>query len=314
MTRTADFVLPLFTVIFGSTASTMSAIILFIVIYHQHKNRIKQEERIILILCVNIYFCIFFSSTMLLILNIETLLGDLYGLNFDSTQCVFLGYLNAVLICTFFYGFVTQAFYRLCRIVYPSYKWLQTYWIYIFAVPLQLIMACLLMCPIYFWHAIVYMPGLYHCFVPVQNILGTVWLIIFMYGLPVFCLSAIYIRITRYIRQQSTSQTLATKHRQARDFVVIKRIMIIISILFTLGVPGIILMIISYITENKYPQNYRVSWLTLELFMIILNILMIVMTPQLKTIVVSKWKRNRVISIVATVGNSAPTRTVATLQ
>ncbi|CAF3714639.1 unnamed protein product, partial [Adineta steineri] len=118
----------------------------------------------------------------------------------------------------------------------------------------------------------------------------------------------------RYIHQQSTNQTIAVKHRQARDFVVIKRVMAHINMLFTLALPGSLLMIISYVTGNTYPLHYRVAWLSIELSLIILSILMIVMTPQLKTIVVSKWKRNRVISIVATVGNSVATRTAGTLQ
>ncbi|CAF1031028.1 unnamed protein product [Adineta steineri] len=107
-TLTAGFVLPLLTVIHGSIASIMSTIVFFIIIYHQHNNRIKQEERITLILCANIYLCIFLCSTMLLLLNIQTLLGDLYGLNFDSTQCIFSGYLNLIFIYTLYYGFVTQ--------------------------------------------------------------------------------------------------------------------------------------------------------------------------------------------------------------
>ncbi|CAF0711860.1 unnamed protein product [Adineta steineri] len=249
-----------------------------------------------------------------MLLNIRTVLGDLYGLSFDSIQCIFYGYIVLNISGTFYYGFVTQAFYRFCCIIYPTYRWYQVYWLYIIAVPLQFITACLVMCPLYFWHAVVYMAGLYHCFIPIQNILGIVWMFLFFYGLPVFFLSVTYIRITRYIHQQSTNQTIAVKRRQARDFVVIKRIMAQINMLFTLALPGTILMIISYVTGNTYPLHYRVAWLSIELSLIILSILMIVMTPQLKTVVISKWKRDRVIPIAATVGNSVATRTAGTLQ
>ncbi|CAF3718057.1 unnamed protein product [Adineta steineri] len=313
-TLTAGFVLPLLTVIHGLIASIMSAIVFFIIIYHQHNHRIKQEERITLILCANIYLCIFLCSTMLLLLNIQTLLGDLYDLNFDSTQCIFSGYLNLIFIYTLYYGFVTQALYRLCRIVYSTYRRLQIYWLYIIAVPVQLISACLIMCPLFFHHDIIYIPDLYQCFIPNHNILGTVWIIVFMYGLPIFSLLIIYIHITIHIRQQPTNQTIAVKRRQARDFVVIRRIIILNSILFTLGAPGMILLVINYITGNELTLNYRVTWFSFELSMILLSILMIIMTPQLKTIVISKWKRNRVIPVAAIVENSVQTRTAGTLQ
>ncbi|CAF4295093.1 unnamed protein product, partial [Adineta steineri] len=93
-----------------------------------------------------------------------------------------------------------------------------------------------------------------------------------------------------------------------------RRIIILNSILFTLGAPGMILLVINYVTGNDLTLNYRVTWLSFELSMILLNILMIIMTPQLKTIVISKWKRNRVIPIAAIVENSMQTRTAGTLQ
>ncbi|CAF1133544.1 unnamed protein product [Adineta steineri] len=313
-TRSVNFVLTLLTVIHGSIASIMSAIILLIIIYHQHNNRMKQEDKITLILCVNIYLYIFLCSTILILLNIQTLLGDLYGLNFDSTSCVFLGYLNAVLICALYYGFFGQALYRFCRIVYPKHKWLQAYWLYIIEIPSQFISACLIMCPLYVWHDITYIPDLYQCFVPNHNIVGTIWIIVFLYGLPVFSLSIIYIHITIHIRQQSSNQTIAVKRRQARDFVVIRRIIILNSILFILVVPGMIMLVINYITGNELTLNYRVTWFSFELSMILLSILMIFMIPQLKVIVLSKWKRNRVIPIAAIVENSVQIRTAGTLQ
>ncbi|CAF4273690.1 unnamed protein product [Adineta steineri] len=170
------------------------------------------------------------------------------------------------------------------------------------------------MSPLFVCHVIIYIPDLYQCFIPTHNILGTVWIIVFMYGLPILCLLVIYIHITIHIRQQSTNQTLAVKRRQARDFVVIRRIIILNSILFILGVPGMILLVINYVTGNELTLNYRVTWLSFEVSMILLSMLMISMTPQLKTIIVSKWKRNRVIPLAAIVENSVQTRTAGTLQ
>jgi hypothetical protein len=40
--------------------------------------------------------------------NIQTLLGDVYGNNFDSSWCIFRGYFICVTTCTTYHAFVIQ--------------------------------------------------------------------------------------------------------------------------------------------------------------------------------------------------------------
>ncbi|CAF0980250.1 unnamed protein product [Rotaria sordida] len=81
------FAVTLISLIHGSFATVISAIVLGIIIYHQYHNRLTREEKITLILSANIYFHMNIYIVVLISCNIQTLLGDIYEKNFDSSWC-----------------------------------------------------------------------------------------------------------------------------------------------------------------------------------------------------------------------------------
>ena len=66
----------------------------------------------------------------------------------------------------------------------------------------------------------------------------------------------IYLRITIYIRLQPNNQSLVVKQRQARDLFVIRRILIIVSLLVTVGLPSTILLIIYFYYWSRISSLY----------------------------------------------------------
>ncbi|CAF0980159.1 unnamed protein product [Rotaria sordida] len=102
------FVLTLISLIHGSFATVISVIVIGIIIYHQYHNHLRREEKITLILSVNIYFYMNLYVVVLVSCNIQTLLGDIYEKNFDSSWCTFRGYLIPVSCCALFHAFAIQ--------------------------------------------------------------------------------------------------------------------------------------------------------------------------------------------------------------
>jgi hypothetical protein len=141
-----------------------------------------------------------------------------------------------------------------------------------------------------------------------------VWTAITNYVTPLFCLLMMYLRIIRFIRQESNNQTLIIKRRQERDFLVIKRIVIIVNILLALGVPSIILISMLYVTGVEYPLSYRITWLSTDVSMAVLSVLIVLMTPQLKSIVMKRWQRNRVMPMRTTIADSIEARATRTIK
>jgi len=87
----------------------LNSLIIFIcIIYHICYNRIKQEDRVTVMHGINIYLLLSIYTVILILSNIQTVLGDLYGYNFNSSWCIFLGYFSPVILTTLYWSFVNQ--------------------------------------------------------------------------------------------------------------------------------------------------------------------------------------------------------------
>ncbi|CAF3501090.1 unnamed protein product [Rotaria sp. Silwood2] len=161
--------------------------------------------------------------------------------------------------------------------------------------PIQLIIGFALQSPVLIW----------------RDLHGTIWTLSISYGFPLLALLFIYIRITIFLYRQSNVQTLIVQRRQQRDLLVIKRIGITVSMLIIFGLPNLVFLILTSMTDVEYALTYRIQWFIGSLSMTGLSITNVVLTPQLKRIVMNRWKRNRV-GIQNT--NTTPQRIVATGQ
>jgi len=102
------YVLNVISLIHSSIACVISPMVIAIIIYHQYYNRLKREEKITLVLSANIYLLIFIFTLQLISFNIQTLIGDVYGNNFDSSSCIFRGYFLTVMCSALYHAFVVE--------------------------------------------------------------------------------------------------------------------------------------------------------------------------------------------------------------
>lgn len=158
-------------------------------------------------------------------------------------------------------------------------------------------MSFALLSPTVILHDIVYLPNDRDCFVPFTNIRGILYAAFMAYGFPLIELSIIYIHITLFIRRQAHNIALAIQRRQKRDLIAIQRIFLNVGLLVVVGMPGIVVMIMTFITGIDYPLTYRILWMGAEVAIAILSIEMVFMTPQLKNIVIKRRYQNRVTTI-----------------
>ncbi|UJR38708.1 hypothetical protein I4U23_031374 [Adineta vaga] len=197
---------------------------------------------------------------------------DLYGIQFDSFWCTFRGYLISVMCSNVYQAFGIQAFFRLCRIIYPQ-----------------------------LWQDIDYLPKENYCYVTFSKPRGIIYVIFTTYGIPLSILFSHYVRITIFIRHLPNNQTIVIRHQQKRDLLAIRRIFLHVFLLLTLVIPGMILTLIKFISGNEYYLTYRILWLGSEVSVAILTIEMILITPQLKNIFINRWRQNRVTTFNQTI-------------
>ncbi|CAF1037318.1 unnamed protein product [Adineta steineri] len=234
---------------------------------------------------------------------------DLYELNFNSFWCIIMGYCSPLVLSTLYFGFVNQAFFRLCRIIYWRNEWIQSFLFYIIIPFIELIICALLSSPILFWHDIIYLPNDYFCYVSVSNTRDILWIFFVSFGNCILILLFIYIRITIYLRQQSTNQIIRFRQGQQRDLIVIKRIFITVGLLSILGIPAAVFLFLFFISGQVHPLVWRIELFFVGLQMIGLCLSQITLIPQLKQIILQKFQHNRVITL-----NTIVTRSILLKQ
>ncbi|CAF0740064.1 unnamed protein product [Adineta steineri] len=297
MMNQVAFIVCFTTLAICSLTCLFSCVILVCVIHHLYHNRLQQEDRIIIIHCINIYSLLLIYIAIVALFNIQSILGNLYGYDFNSSWCIFLGYLAPTLACSLFWAFVNQAFFRLGRVVYSTMRRLQSYQLYIILPFIELVFSCILMSLILFLHSVVYLPTDYYCFVPFTNVYSMFWLVLNNYGSPVGVLLFIYIRITIFLRRQTNTQTLIVRQRQDRDLLVIRRILITVGFVISLGIPAMIFLVMFFITNEQHPLTFPFLCLFISISMLGLCLLTIIFTPQLKKIIMKIIQHNRVIPL-----------------
>lgn len=104
------YILTFLTVIFAVFTCIISLgviLVIFYHLYHQHRH-LKREEKICFLLHSQIYSSILIFTIVFISINIQTLIGNLYGKNFDSPSCIFQGYCILASAYVMYCGFVVQ--------------------------------------------------------------------------------------------------------------------------------------------------------------------------------------------------------------
>lgn len=281
--------------------ASISTFVLGNIAYYYNKGQRKSDERVALILSASIYLVIFTLIMVIISTNIHTILGDLYGDDFNSFWCIFRGYLLTLLPCALYHLFVIQAFFRLCRIVYFSRRRLQSFRFYVLAVPVQLLFAILFTCPFLVWHSEKYLPNEHYCFLSFAQYYSVVWSAFTSYGNPLLLICLIYLRIVLFIRRQSSLQRFLVQHRQKRDLVAMRRILITVGFLTVTGLPTAVLVLIYLITGQEHALMYRIIWFSVTVAMLGLSIALIFVSSEVKSLIGRRrWLRNQVAPLRTT--------------
>ena len=106
--KTSGFILTLTELCLNLLACVVSLVILILLFYKIYTKKIKREDRMGIKLCAHIYFAILLCSSLLISTNVQTILGDLYGMNFNTLSCIVSGYIAFIFIYFFYMTFINQ--------------------------------------------------------------------------------------------------------------------------------------------------------------------------------------------------------------
>ena len=151
------------------------------------------------------------------------------------------------------------------------------------------------MSPLVIWHDLIYLSDEYYCFILFTDVRSTVWLILNIHGIPLILLLMMYVRIVVFIRHQANNRLVLVNRNQKRDLLALRRIFIIVVLLFVIAMPTTIFILMALITRVEHPLTYRITMVSYAISMTTLSIAMLFVTPQLKTFILKLWKRNQVV-------------------
>ena len=265
-------------------AMSISLVLFIRIVYRLVTMHIGPNERIALHLTLNT-LCAFILMFIVLFLhvNVSTLCSDLNMNSFrwrnDSTACRFCGYVFFSVICSVFWSYALQVFFRFIRVVYPMNSWINHIKIYLFLfIPLQWIIAFVIVIPLITRLNGIHLllPNETYCGVQFDKFFAVVYASVAEVWIPIMIISACYFKITRTIRHRSSKQLPFLRNR--KDVKAIHRIIIMIFLLSLMNIPTIVYLVLFWISSNALdPLIYRITWLSLSIGSLILCVLL----PQL---------------------------------
>ncbi|CAF1349806.1 unnamed protein product [Adineta steineri] len=211
-----------------------------------------------------------------------SLYGDLNpSISFDNVWCKIRAYLVFVGYCMFFNTFVLQAMFRLFRIAFYRRKSLQSREFFIIAFIIQWILSFILPLSSLLPNDYEYMPLYFTCWISFQNIRGTLTPIVLIYGSSISVIFFIYVYIIRYIRRTNRIQQVRQRSNE-RDLLVLKRIVILILVTVSIGLPSVFIFLIYVIGHYLIPYTHHIEGISLITGLFTATICFTIISPQIK--------------------------------
>lgn len=269
------------------TISICLTIFLLIICFH------RQSRSVILLLASHTCSALLISAFMLASMTMASLLGymnihlEQHG---NTTWCIWRGFFIHGFLCALYDSYMLQAGYRLCRVVFYRRKRLHSFPLYSFLVPIESLFGVVCISPVLLRGDVIYLSSEYYCQTPFTNISAIIYIALRLFLLPILFIASVYIYLLRHVRQSNclptTNHSCRKRSKQnQRDLIVIKRLLLMLSILILLGLPSIIFLTILIITGYIIPVTYRIGWLSVSFSLVFLAHMLIQLThPLRKTI------------------------------
>jgi hypothetical protein len=280
-TRIVNIILDLLIIICAALAVLISILMIWIMVFHLSPRRTGQTAHL---LCINMYISLLIGCAIMLDIYCYTLYGHLHpNISFDGQWCYIKAYLFYVSGSSFFYSYLLQAIYRLCRIVFYTKPSLQSFNFYIGGITLQWIFSFLQVIPVYLLGTFEYLHHDFHCQIALSNISGVLTGLSLVYMIPISLTTVCYIYTVIYIRKSSnTVRSTRQRASDRRDYSVLTRVFILLAVMIGSGMPQLGICIF-YQSFGYLPYwSTQFQWLTATFAVFCVSVILIFVSPNLQ--------------------------------
>ena len=260
----------------------ISILMIWIMLFHQFSS---SADRTAHLLCINMYCSLGIGCAIMFDIYCYTLYGHIHPttVSFDRPWCYIKCYLFYVSGCSFFYSYLLQAIYRLCRIVFYTKPFLQSFYLYIGGIALQWIFSCLQVLSIYFLDVFKYLPRDYHCQIPLSDLRSLLLGLSMVHSIPITLTTICYVYTIVYIRRRTISiRTTRQRARDRRDLSVLTRVFILLAVMIGSGLPQMGIGIYHHYSGFLPSWATQFQWLTATFSVLCVAVIMMVISPNLQ--------------------------------
>jgi hypothetical protein len=225
--------------------------------------------------------------------------NDLKQIEYQDSFCIIRAYLGYASYCTLNYSFLLQALYRYILAVYPTRLSWQSARIQAIVISLTWIFAFSYCVPLLPTGAIIYNVDNQICQNPLSLSFFQIYGAFCAYVIPISLIIIIYLKLVRYVKKIAKNVTTCnTLARAERELKMVRRTMILITILITIFFPYTIIWFMAFF--DKAPKyHFRIAYTFVNVSILSVMISLFQFTDPLKTSVMKRLKRR--INVVATI-------------
>lgn len=256
------------------------------------------KSNVALFLIGNTYLTLLLLATSMLITYGYNQYGNLHPSSWlGGRWCQIRTYLAYVFISAVYYSFVLQAMFRLARIVFYKHKILQSLSVSVTGLVIQWMLSFLFFLIYILLDDLQYLPFEFNCWVAFENIRGLVMLTIFIYGITTSTISLLYMYIIRYIHKRNNTQR--RQHSNQRDLTILKRLVILITIVTGAGFPTVVVISIYIYTNRIVAFAYHIQGVSLSIGVFVTAVSLAFITPQIQGMLRRRHRQVHPVSTVA---------------
>jgi hypothetical protein len=219
-----------------------------------------------------------------------TLQNDMKQIQYQNSLCLFGGYMSYMSTGIQSYSYLLQAIYRYIIIVYPFRLFWQSAQFQGLLICLTWICGIIYPIPIVLKSQIIYLVDDQICQMPPRFSFLIIFNASYNYLIPMGGIMLIYFQMIRYVKEVSKRVTSANAlFRAQRELKMVHRIVSLITIIMTTGIPYTIFVLMSFF--NRVPKyHFRIAFLFVDLSLVFVMVTLFQFTDPLKTSVMKRIK------------------------
>lgn len=272
--------LDIFMIITSGISLILSLIYLFIIIID------KGCHTIAMILVANSCLSQFVFGIDMFGMALFTLTNDLKGIHHEDSLCVFRGFLGYIVTSLQNYSYLLQSIYRYLIVVYPTRLLFQSIKFHIILILLSWILGILCPIPYLLTNSIKYDIENEICQMRMELSFLNIYNAFCVYCIPISLTIFIYLKLVRYVHQTSLNINSTNNILRAqRELQMVRRIVILIIGVATIGLPYAIFVFIAFFT-NPPKYHFRIAYIFVDASLAFVIILTFIFNQPIKTFII----------------------------